>query len=259
MSVSRPLPRRSVRVVTILGLLLMYVPLMTLIFGSFRTIPPEAPAWTLEWYRKVLANPAVLKALGVSLWVGAWTFVGASLLGLLGGLAIVRTRFPGRKVLKTVAHFPLVLPEIVQGLSLLVWFVLLRLTLGTFSIILAHITFSVSYVLLTVKSRLQHFDESLEEAARDLGATPFQAFRFVTLPLIAPAVLSGGLMAFTLSFDDFLLTFFTAGPGDETLPVRIYSMIKFGVSPEIHALSTLLLGATALLVGWVFRDPDSAS
>jgi spermidine/putrescine transport system permease protein len=146
-----------------------------------------------------------------------------------------------------------VLPEIVQGLSLLVWFVALRVTLGATSIVLAHITFSVSYVLLTVKSRLQTFDETLEEAARDLGASTWQTFRFVTFPLVAPAVLSGGLMAFTLSFDDFLITFFTAGPGSETLPVRIYSMIKFGVSPEIHALSTVLLVATAALVLWVFR------
>jgi len=253
MSLIRPRAPRLIRFLCVLGLLLLYVPLLVLVIGSFRTVAPEAPAWTLEWYQRVWAHPDVWKALGVSVWVGGWTFLGAVLIGTLAALAIVRTRFPGRRVLDALAHVPLVLPEIVQGLSLLVWFVALRVTLGATSIVLAHITFSVSYVLLTVKSRLQTFDETLEEAARDLGASTWQTFRFVTFPLVAPAVLSGGLMAFTLSFDDFLITFFTAGPGSETLPVRIYSMIKFGVSPEIHALSTVLLVATAALVLWVFR------
>ena len=249
--------RIGVRLVTVLGLLLMYVPLVVLVFGSFRTAPPDVPAWTLDWYRKALTDPAVLRALGLSLWVGAWTFLGSALIGLLAALAIVRTRFPGRKVLDALTHVPLVLPEIVQGLSLLVWFVALHWVLGSVSIVLAHITFSVSYVVLTVKARLETFDETLEEAARDLGASAWQTFRFVTFPLIGPAVLSGGVMAFTLSFDDFLMTFFTSGPGSETLPLRIYAMVKFGVSPEIHALSTLLLGATALLVAWVFRPSSS--
>jgi spermidine/putrescine transport system permease protein len=150
-------------------------------------------------------------------------------------------------------YVPLVMPEIVMGLSLLIWFVRLGIPLGQFCIILGHITFSLSYVLITVRARLEDFDPSVEEAARDLGATPWQTFWRVTLPLISPAILSGALIAFTLSFDDFLVTFFTAGVGSDTLPVRIYSMIKFGMSPEIHALSSLVLGATLVLVLSFFR------
>jgi spermidine/putrescine transport system permease protein len=145
------------------------------------------------------------------------------------------------------------MPEIVLGLSLLIWFVLLKLTLGVLSIVLAHITFSVSYVMITVKARLHGFDEMLEEAARDLGATPWKTFWKVTFPLIWPGILSGALMAFTLSFDDFLITFFTAGVGSDTLPLKIYSMIKFGVSPEINALSTIMLGVTLLMVLLLFN------
>ena len=150
------------------------------------------------------------------------------------------------------------MPEIVLGLALLVWFVLLRVTLGVFSIILAHITFSMSYVIITVKARLHGFDESLEEAAWDLGATGWQTFWRVTLPLIWPGILSGALMAFTLSFDDFLITFFTAGVGSDTLPLKIYSMVKFGISPEINALSTIMLGVTLMMVVLFFR-PRSKS
>jgi spermidine/putrescine transport system permease protein len=248
---------------TVIGFLALYIPLGVLVVGSFRTSPllgpGVEPGWTLEWYQRVIHNPEVLKALGLSLWIGGWTFLFASLMGTLAALSLVRTRFPGRKVLNALSHVPLVLPEIVQGLSLLVWFVALRLTLGSVSVILAHITFSVSYVILSVKARLEGFDETLEEAARDLGASPWQTFRYVTFPLLAPAIFSGGVMAFTLSFDDFLITFFTSGVGSDTLPVRIYSMIKFGVSPEIHALSTFMLLATVLLVLVVFRPGASGN
>ena len=137
----------------------------------------------------------------------------STLIGTAAALAIQRARFPGRRALDALTYVPLVMPEIVMGLSLLIWFVALGLRLGTFSVILAHITFSLSYVVITVKSRLADFDLSLEEAARDLGATGWQVFRRVTLPLIWPGILSGALIAFTLSFDDFVVTFFTAGGG----------------------------------------------
>ena len=149
------------------------------------------------------------------------------------------------------------MPEIVLGLSLLIWFVLLRFTLGTFSIILAHTTFSISYVIITVKARLHGFDQSLEEAAKDLGATPWKTFWKVTFPLIWPGILSGALIAFTLSFDDFLITYFTAGVGSDTLPLKVYAMIKFGVTPEINALSTIMLAATLFLVVVFFKPAKS--
>jgi spermidine/putrescine transport system permease protein len=244
------------RLVTVFAFLLLYVPLVALVIYSF--LGPEAGPgtpliWTLEWYRKILDNRLVLDAFNVSLYVGLWTTLASTLLGTMAALAIERMKFPGRKGFDALTHVPLIMPEIVLGLALLIWFVVLRITLGTFSIILAHVTFSVSYVIITVKARLAGFDDSLEEAARDLGASPWQTFWRVTFPLIWPGILSGALMAFTLSFDDFLITFFTAGVGSDTLPLKIYAMIKFGVSPEINALSTLMLVATLVLVVVFFK------
>jgi spermidine/putrescine transport system permease protein len=257
----RPKPPFVTQLIAAFAFLLLYVPLVTLVIYSFRTQTmgtSETAGWTLEWYRRIFANEAAMNALGMSLWVGFWCTLGATLLGSSAALALDRYQFRGRGWLDTLIYVPLVLPEIVLGLSLLIWFVMLRMTLGSFSIILAHITFSVSYVIITVKSRLQGFDRTLEEAARDLGATPAQTFWKVTFPLIWPGILSGALMAFTLSFDDFLITFFTAGVGSDTLPLKIYSMIKFGVTPEINALSTLLLGATLILVTVFFRSDSAA-
>ena len=250
----RPRSARGAKGVTALAFLLLYVPLVTLVVYSFLDTRVDAERlWTFMWYRKVFSNRQILDALTMSLNIGFWCTLVSTGLGTTAALAIERGRFPGRKIFDALVHVPLIMPEIVMGLSLLIWFVFLRLTLGTLSIILAHITFSVSYVIITVKSRLHDFDDSLEEAARDLGASPWQTFWRVTFPLIWPGVLSGALMAFSLSFDDFLITFFTAGVGSDTLPLKIYSMIKFGVSPEINALSTIMLLVTLVLVFVSFR------
>jgi spermidine/putrescine transport system permease protein len=257
----RPKAPRGAKAVTWFAFLLLYVPLLVLVIYSFLSpvAGPGSPnGWTLEWYRKVFSNRQVLDSLNVSFWVALWCTLGATVLGTSAALAIERIRFPGRRVFDVITHVPLIMPEIVLGLSLLVWFVALRITLGVFSIVLAHITFSVSYVIITVKSRLHGFDESLEEAAQDLGASLWQTFWKVTFPLIWPGILSGALMAFTLSFDDFLITFFTSGVGSDTLPLKIYSMIKFGVSPEINALSTLVLAVTLVLVLVCLRPMRSA-
>jgi spermidine/putrescine transport system permease protein len=256
MSIIRPASPRSARLVTVFAFLLLYVPLVSMVVYSFLgpSAGPGSPnEWTLEWYRRIANNTQVLDAFKMSLWVGIWATLLSTVLGTSAALAVERYRFPGRKIFDAVTHVPLIMPEIVLGLSMLIWFVLLRITLGSISIILAHITFSVSYVIITVKARLDGFDYALEEAAQDLGATPWQTFVRVTFPLIWPGVLSGALMAFTLSFDDFLITFFTAGVGSDTLPLKIYSMIKFGVSPEINALSSLMLGATLLLIVTFFK------
>lgn len=252
----RPCPPWLTKIFTVFGFLLLYLPLITLIIYSFLGIPDQLTGtreWTLEWYRRLASNSLVLHSLKLSLVIAFWSTLGATLLGTIAALALEKTRFPGRKVFEAMTYIPLIMPEIVMGLSLLIWFVFLKVTLGSVSIILAHITFSVSYVMITVKSRLTGFDVSLEEAARDLGASPWKTFWKVTLPLIWPGILSGSLMAFTLSFDDFLITFFTAGVGSDTLPLKIYSMIKFGVSPEINALSTILLAITLILVIFLFR------
>ncbi len=252
----RPRAPWHAKLVTWFAFLLLYVPLVVLVVYSF--LGPVDPAtgtrpWSLHWYGKAFSNSLVLDSLNMSLWVGFWSMLGATVLGTMAALALQRSRFPGRAAFDALVHVPLIMPEIVLGLALLIWFVLLRITLGSFSIILAHVTFSMSYVIITVKARLDGFDRQLEEAARDLGASPTQVFLKVTLPLIWPGILSGALMAFTLSFDDFLITFFTAGVGSDTLPLKIYSMIKFGVTPEINALSTVMLVATFALVLVFFR------
>ena len=252
----RPAPAISAQVITGFGFLILYIPLISLVVYSF--LGPsngfgEPREWTFYWYRKLFTNTEVLGALNVSLFVGIWSTIGATILGTAAALALTRTRFPGRKIFEVLTYVPLIMPEIVLGIALLVWFVFLNVTLGSVSIILAHITFSISYVIITVKARLHDFDDSLEEAAQDLGATPWMTFWKVTLPLIWPGVLSGALMAFTLSFDDFLITYFTAGVGSDTLPLKIYSMIKFGVSPEINALSTIIMVVTLFLVGLLFK------
>jgi spermidine/putrescine transport system permease protein len=237
------------RAISIIAILILYVPLITLVVYSF--MGKDGP--TTKHYQAVFSDPTLAAPLGMSIYVGIVSTFFSTVLGTLGALGLARGQFPFPKLkikqaLEVLFQMPLVLPEIVMGLSLLIWFVALKLTLGSFSIILAHTTFSVSYVLITVKTRLEDFDPSFEEAARDLGATPIQTFFKVTLPLIAPGIVSGALMAFTLSFDDFLITFFTAGVGSDTLPVKLYAMIKYGIHPEIHALSSLILFATIILI-----------
>jgi spermidine/putrescine transport system permease protein len=255
-------PRVLANLITLMAFVGLYFPLLVMFIYSFidRTQDlsgNEISVWTLRWYQKAISNAQTLNALEVSIWVGVCSTLVSTVLGTLGALALQRARFIGREAFGVFFYVPLVMPEIVMGLSLLIWFVRLGIPLGKLCIILGHVTFSLSYVLISVRSRLEDFDPSIEEAARDLGATPWQTFWKVTLPLIAPAILSGALIAFTLSFDDFLVTFFTAGVGSDTLPVRIYSMIKFGMSPEIHALSSLVLGATLVLVLCFFRPRQS--
>jgi spermidine/putrescine transport system permease protein len=172
----------------------------------------------------------------------------ACTLGTLAAIAIDRYDFPGRRLFHVITMMPLVLPELVMGLMCLLWFATLRITLGTWSIVCAHVTFSVSYVLLTVRARLVEFDHRLELAAQDLGARPGQVLWHITIPLVMPAALAGGMMAFTLSFDDFLISFFTAGTNADTLPIKLYGLIKFGLNREIYAVSTSLLAVTLSVV-----------
>lgn len=249
--VARRKPKLAVGLTT-LAFLMLYVPLVTLVTYSF--LGPTG--FTLDWYRKVFSNSNLSEPLMMSFYVGILSTLLSTVIGTTAALALVRSKLPAKRVIEAFFQVPLILPEIVMGLSLLIWFVALKLTLGSFSIILAHTTFSLSYVVITVKARLEGFDHSLEEAARDLGATPSQTFRRVTLPLIWPGIFSGALMAFTLSFDDFLITFFTAGVGSDTLPVKLYALIKYGINPEIHALSSLILFATIVLILLFFRPVE---
>jgi len=251
----------SVRWVTGFTFFLLYIPLLTLVLYSFvkKDIELQSYSLTFDWYKLAFEDESLRNALWTSLWVGTWTTIGATVLGTTAALALERSTFPGKTAFDGLTLVPLIVPEIVFGLSLLIWFVFLTITLGSFSMILAHITFSFSYVLITVRARLQDFDRSLEEAAKDLGATPSQTFWRITFPLLRPAIVSGALMAFTISFDDFLISFFTAGIGSDTLPIKLYSMIKFGISPKVNALSSLILIATILLVVAVFRPKSEKS
>lgn len=259
---ARPSAPWPIKTIALACVFFLHVPLIAMVVYSFLK-PSESGdgqwIWTTEWYDQVMTNRSLLDSLVLSLYVAGMTTIGSTFLGTLGAMALERSNFPGRKVFQGLAMIPLVMPELVLGISLLIWFVLLRVTLGSFSIILAHITFATSYVIVTVRARMKDFDPSLEEAARDLGANPWQVFWKVTLPLIFPGVLSGALMAFTLSFDDFLVAFFTAGVNSDTLPLKIYSMVKFGISPQINALSTIVLVVTFALVFILYRPTKAAA
>jgi len=187
----------------------------------------------------------MLVAAGNSLAIGVAVSLVSTVLGTMAGMAMCRYRL---RVLPILVLMPIAIPEILMGVSLLIFFVLLNFTLGLLSVALAHIAFCVGFVAIVVRARLAGMDESLTEAARDCGATPWLAFRHVTLPLIMPGVIAGALMAFTLSIDDFVITFFTAGAGTTTLPLQIYSMIKIAVTPEVNAVSTLLMLLTLVLI-----------
>lgn len=219
----------------------LYLPLTIVVAYSFNDsrLNAEWVGFTWHWYSVLLHDEDMLIAAGNSLLIATVASLAATLLGTMAGIAMHRYNL---KLLNIMVLTPVAMPEILLGVSLLLFFIqVLNLTLGMLSIVLAHITFSIGFVAVIVRSRLSSIDESLFEAARDLGASPWETFRYVTLPLILPAVIAGGLMAFTLSIDDFVITFFTAGVGVQTLPLRIYSMIKIAVTPEVNAVSTLLM------------------
>jgi len=226
----------------------LYVPLVVVVAYSFNDsrLNAEWVGFTLDWYRVLFGDKEMQLAARNSLAIALVASLCATFFGTLAGLAIHRYH-PRWLVLLVIT--PVAMPEILLGVSLLVFFIqVLHLTLGLVSVVLAHITFSIGFVAIVVRTRLAGMDESRFEAARDLGASPWQTFRLVTFPLILPAVVAGFLMAFTLSLDDFVITFFTAGVGVSTLPLQIYSMIKIAVTPEVNAISTLLMLLTLLLV-----------
>lgn len=225
----------------------LYLPLAIVVMYSFNDsrLNAEWVGFTFDWYRKLFENQEMIQAAINSLIIAVVSSAISTVLGTMAGFALHRYKI---RALQILVLTPIAIPEILVGVSLLIFFVMLNLTLGMLSITLAHIAFSMGFVAIVVQSRLSGMDESLTEAARDCGATPWQAFRRVTLPLIMPGVMAGALMAFTLSIDDFVITFFTAGANTTTLPLQIYSMIKIAVTPEVNAISTLLMGLTLCLI-----------
>ncbi|ACO75656.1 ABC transporter permease [Laribacter hongkongensis] len=227
--------------------LFLYLPLVIVVVYSFNDsrLNAEWVGFTTKWYVKLFNNDEMITAAVNSLIIGVTSSVIATVLGTLAGIALHRFKL---KFLPFLVLTPIAIPEILMGVSLLIFFVMINLTLGMVSIILAHVAFCIGFVAIVVRARMQGMDDSLVEAARDLGATPWQAFRLVTLPQILPGIMAGALMAFTLSIDDFVITFFTAGVGASTLPLQIYSMIKIAVTPEVNAVSSLLMLLTLCLI-----------
>ncbi|KIN65908.1 Putrescine ABC transporter, permease protein [Sulfitobacter noctilucae] len=227
-----------------LGFAFLYLPMLVLIFYSFNAskLVTVWAGFSVRWYGELLQNEAFLDAAWVTLKVAVISSSIATVLGTMAAYVLVRGgRFMGRTLFSGMIYAPLVMPEVITGLSLLLLFIGIGLDRGVLTIVLAHTTFSMCYVSVVVSSRLVSFDRSLEEAALDLGSTPWEAFRLVTLPIIAPAVISGWLLAFTLSLDDLVIASFTAGPAATTLPIKIFSAVRLGVSPEINALSTIMI------------------
>lgn len=229
---------------------LLQLPVVVLVLYSFNA-SRYAAGWTgftLHWYVRLLERPDILRALRLSLTVALLSTVVATALGTLIALALARRPFRGQRLVEGGLYLPIVTPEIVAGIALLILFAALRVPLGVGTVIVAHIAFSVPFVAVVVLARLHGMDRSLEEAALVLGADEATAFRRVTLPLLAPGVLAGALLALTLSLDDFVITFFVAGPGSTTLPVLVYSMVRRGIEPTINAVSALLVLLTTLTI-----------
>ncbi|MCT4556388.1 MAG: ABC transporter permease [Pelagimonas sp.] len=227
-----------------LGFAFLYLPMIILVIYSFnesRLVTVWA-GFSTKWYGELFQNEEFLDAAWVTVKVAFFSSTLATILGTMAAQVLVRGgRFAGRTLFSGMIYAPLVMPEVITGLSLLLLFIGIGLDRGVLTVVLAHTTFAMCYVSVVVSSRLATFDRSLEEAALDLGCSQFEAFRLVTLPIIAPAVISGWLLAFTLSLDDLVIASFTSGPGATTLPIKVFSAVRLGVSPEINALSTLLI------------------
>lgn len=231
------------------GFAFLYLPMLILIIFSFNEskLVTVWAGFSTKWYGELMQNEAFLDAAWVTIKVAVASSTFATVLGTMAALVIVRAgRFPGRTLFSGMIYAPLVMPEVITGLSLMLLFIGIGLDRGILTIVLAHTTFAMCYVSVVVSSRLVSFDQSLEEAALDLGCSPFDAFRLVTLPIIAPAVISGWLLAFTLSLDDLVIASFTGGPSATTLPIKIFSTVRRGVSPEINALSTIMITIVAV-------------
>lgn len=233
----------------------LFAPIVVLIVFSFNASRHNFVwlGFSVDWYGKLLSNRTLIDALWISLQVAAIAVVGATVLGSLLGLGLARLRFRGAGAVQTLLLLPMVTPEVIMGISLLVFFAQLFDMHGSVAqISIAHVMFCISYVAITVRARAANLDPQLEEAARDLGASALGAFRHVTLPLLAPAIAAGAMLSFALSIDDLIVTAFNTGVGSTTLPIAIYSAIKFGVTPQINAISTIIVAVVslALLVAW---------
>ncbi|WP_074012446.1 putrescine ABC transporter permease PotI [Candidatus Sodalis sp. SoCistrobi] len=247
--------------ILVVGYTFLYAPMLMLVIYSFNSsrLVTVWAGWSTQWYHVLVHDDAMISAVTLSMTLAASTATMAAVLGTLAAVVIVRFgRFRGASGFAFMLTAPLVMPDVITGLSLLLLFVALGHAIGwpaergMFTIWLAHVTFCTAYVAVVVSSRLRELDNSIEEAAMDLGATPVKVFFIITLPMIAPAIISGWLLAFTLSLDDLVIASFVAGPGSTTLPMLVFSSVRMGVNPEINALATLILGVVGVigLIAW---------
>jgi putrescine transport system permease protein len=232
-----------------LGFAFLYIPILLLVIYSFNEskLVTVWGGWSTKWYANLLTNEGLLNAAWVTLRVAFISATFATILGTMAAIVLVRMGvFRGRTLFSGMIFAPLVMPEVITGLSLLLLFVAIGFDRGFWTITIAHITFSMCYAAVVVQARLFDFDKSVEEAAMDLGASPLATFFQVTLPIIAPSVISAWLLSFTLSLDDLVIASFATGPGATTLPMKIYSQVRLGVTPEINAISTILIGIVTM-------------
>jgi spermidine/putrescine transport system permease protein len=245
---------------SLLAYVFLYAPILILVLFSFTTDPFGArmTGFTTNWYAQLLDDKRLVSATLNSLQVGLISTIVSTILGTTMALALERYRFRGRTAVDALLYLPVVIPEIVMALSLLAFFAFtfsimeglfgVRLSNGMATVVISHIAFSISFVVIVVRASLKGFDPRLEEAAQDLGATPWQTFWRVTFPIILPGIIGGALLAFTISLDDFIISFFTTGPGLSLLPVEVYAQVKRSITPKINAISTLMLLASMTLV-----------
>lgn len=230
--------------------LFLYLPIGVVVLYSFNTSKRNIvfEGFTFEWYGKLFQNDALLEAYGNTLIVGFASTVIATVIGTLASYGMSKYKFRGKSILELLLYIPVVIPEIVLGISLLAIFNLSKIPMGLVSLIIAHATFCIPFVVFTVNARFAGFDRSVEEAAMDLGAGRLKTFLTVTLPMILPGVISGAFLSFTLSVDDIIISFFTTGPGSNTFPLKVMELTKTGVTPDVYALSTLVLLVTIIVV-----------
>jgi spermidine/putrescine transport system permease protein len=235
---------------TALVFVFLYLPILVLVAYSFNASKLNIlwEGFTFRWYADLWDNVRIMRSLKNSLIIATFSTIVSVIIGTGGAWLLHRFRYRFSRTIQTLICVPMIMPEIVMGISLLVFFTVLQLKLGYLTVVLAHVTFCFPFVLVAVQARLQGLDPALEEAALDLGATPMQAFRLVIVPCLRPAIISGGLMAFTLSLDELIITIFTTGPGSATLPTVVFGMAKIGLNPMLNALSTIFVLTTFAFV-----------
>ncbi len=252
-------PGLGLRLYAVLGFAYLYVPILILVLFSFN-LSKYSVSWegfTLRWYHELFDDRFVWEATRNTLIIATISALVSTTIGTAAALALQRHRFPGKGFCEATLYIPIIIPEVVMGIAMLAFFAQAGFQLGLGTIIIAHIAFCIPFVTLTVRARLHGFDRRIEEAAMDLGANEWVTFWRITLPIIMPGVLAGGLLAFTLSLDDYIITLFTAGPGSTTLPLRVFAMLRHAVTPKVNALSTLWILAVfvlLILVQWLQRS-----